>query len=123
MLRNYQDLKVWQKSYNLCLEVYKLLKKFPVEERYGLSLQMRRSVVSVPSNVAEGYGRKSKQEYIHYLYVAYGSYCEFETQLLLASDLDYIKKETFEKIFELAREVERMLKALIDSLDKKPLKP
>lgn len=123
MLRNYQDLKVWQKSYNLCLEGYKLLKKFPVEERYGLTLQMRRSVVSIPSNIAEGYGRKSKQEYIHYLYVAYGSYCEFETQLLLASDLDYIKKETFEKIFELAREVERMLKALIDSLDKKPLKP
>jgi len=123
MLRNYQDLKVWQKGYNLCLEVYRLLKKFPVEERYGLSLQMRRSVVSIPSNIAEGYGRRGKQEYIHYLYVAYGSYCEFETQLLLASDLDYIKKETFEKIFEMAREVERMLKALIDSLEKKPLKP
>lgn len=123
MLRNYRDLKVWEKSYNLCLEVYKLLKKFPVEERYGLSLQMRRSVVSIPSNIAEGYGRKGKQEYIHYLYVAYGSYCELETQLLLTSDLGYIEKETFEKIFEQAREVERMLKALIDSLDKKSLKP
>lgn len=116
-------MKVWQKSYNLCLEVYKLVKKLPVEERYGLSLQMRRSVVSIPSNIAEGYGRKSKQEYIHYLYVAYASYCEFETQLLLSSDLGYIEKEIFEKIFDLAREVERMLKALIDSLDKKPLKP
>lgn len=79
--------------------------------------------MSIPSNIAEGYGRRGKQEYIHYLYVAYGSYCEFETQLLLASDLDYIKKETFEKIFEMAREVERMLKALIDSLEKKPLNP
>ncbi|MFQ5976273.1 MAG: four helix bundle protein [Candidatus Hydrothermarchaeales archaeon] len=123
MLRTYRDLKVWEKSYNLCLEVYKLLKKLPVEERYGLSLQMRRSVVSIPSNIAEGYGRRGKQEYIHYLYVAYGSYCELETQLLLASDLGYIEKETFEKIFEQAREVERMLKALIDSLDKKSSKP
>lgn len=94
-----------------------------MEERYGLSLQMRRSVVSIPSNIAEGYGRKSKQEYIHYLYVAYGSYCELETQLLLASDLNYIEKEPFDKIFEQAREVERMLKALINSLDKNPLKP
>lgn len=116
-------MKVWQKSYELCLEVYKSLKKFPLEERYGLTLQMRRSVVSIPSNIAEGYGRRGKQEYIHYLYVAYGSYCEFETQLLLSSDLGYIKKEAFEKIFEMAREVERMLKALIDSLEKKPLKP
>jgi len=58
------------------------IKEVSVEERYGLSLQMRRSALSIPSNIAEGYGRKSKQEYIHYLYMAYGSYCKFETQLL-----------------------------------------
>lgn len=119
MLRSYQDLKVWEKGYKLCLEIYKLLKEFPVEERYGLTLQIRRSVVSIPSNIAEGYGRKSVQEYIHYLYVAYGSYCELETQLLLAIDLGYIDKKEGEKIKELAKEVERMLKALIDSLEKK----
>lgn len=84
---------------------------------------MRRSIVSIASNIAEGYGRRSKQEYIHYLYVAYGSCCELKTQLLLDSDLDYIKKETYEKIFELAREVEKMLKALIEYLDKNSLKP
>jgi len=98
VLRNYRDLKVWDKSYHLCLDFYRLSKKFPLDERYGLSLQMRRSVVSIPSNIAEGYGRKSKKEYIHFLYEAYGSYCEFETQLLLASDLNYIKTEQFEKI-------------------------
>ena len=72
MLKNYQELKVWVKAYNLCLEVYRLTKRFPEEEKYGLTLQLRRSAVSIPSNIAEGYGREGRQEYIHYLYVGYG---------------------------------------------------
>jgi four helix bundle protein len=81
MLENYKELKVWQKSYELCLEVYKITGGFPKEERYGLSSQMRRSAVSVPSKIAEGYGRKRTTDYIRSLYIAYGSTCELETQI------------------------------------------
>jgi len=119
MLKSYQDLKVWEKAYGLCLEIYKLTKKFPDEEKYGLSLQLRKSSVSIASNIAEGYGRKGRQEYIHYLYIAYGSYCELETQLMLAVDLGYIVEKGKDRILGLGKEVERMLKALINSLEKK----
>ena len=86
MLKNYKELKVWQKSYQLCLEVYKITAEFPIEEKYGLISQIRRAVVSVPSNIAEGYGRKTTTDYIKYLYIAYGSLCELETQILLSRD-------------------------------------
>lgn len=119
MLKNYQELRVWEKAYNLSLEVYRLTKRFPDEEKYGLSLQLRRSAVSIPSNIAEGYGRKTTPEYIHQLYIAYGSYCELETQMRLAGDLGYIDDKQKEKVLDSGKEVERMLKALINSLEKK----
>ena len=123
MLKNYKDLKVWQKSYQFCLEVYRITKGFPKEEIYGLTSQIRRSAVSIPSNIAEGYGRKTTPEYIRSLYVAYGSNCELETQILLSYDLGYIKNEYMEKIQEDIGEIERMLKALIRSLENKYLNP
>lgn len=123
MLKSYKELKVWDKSYKLCLEIYKLTKRFPSEEKYGISMQIRRSSVSIPSNIAEGYGRKSTQEYIHHLYIAYGSYCELETQILLSMDLGYIKDEVKGRVLEMAGEVERMLKALINALEAKTLEP
>ena len=92
MLRNFKELKVWQKSYQLCLKVYKITKKYPNTEKYSLASQLRRAAVSVPSNIAEGYGRKTTPEYIRFLYIAYGSSCELETQLLLSGDLGYIEK-------------------------------
>jgi four helix bundle protein len=92
MLKNYKDLKVWQKSYELCLEIYRIKAKFPKEERYGLTSQIRRSVVSIPSNIAEGYGKKTTLDYIRMLYISYGSVCERETQILLAGDLGLIEK-------------------------------
>jgi len=67
MRKHYRELKVWQKAYDLCLDIYKVTKDFPKEERYGLTSQIRRSAVSIPSNIAEGYGRKTTQEYIHFL--------------------------------------------------------
>ena len=88
MLKNYKDLKVWQKSYQLCLEIYRITAKFPKEERYGLTSQIRRCVVSIPSNIAEGYGRKTTLDYVRMLYISYGSVCELETQILLAGCLD-----------------------------------
>ncbi len=88
--KSFKDLIVWQKSYKLVLEVYKATGGFPKFEIYGLSQQMRRSAVSIPSNIAEGYGRRHKAEYNHFLSIAYGSLLELETQFLLASDLKYL---------------------------------
>ena len=76
MLKNYKELNVWQKSYKLCLHIYQVTKHFPKDEMYGLTSQIRRSAVSIPSNIAEGYGRKSTLEYVRFLYIAYGSVCE-----------------------------------------------
>jgi four helix bundle protein len=118
MLRNYKDLKVWQKAYQLCLQIYKLTKAFPKEEMYGLTSQLRRAAVSIPSNVAEGYGRRTKGEYVQALYIAYGSICELETQILLSGDLDYLEPGELKKIENFIGEVERMLMALIKSLQK-----
>jgi four helix bundle protein len=123
MLKNYKDLKVWQKSYQLSLVIYKTTKGFPKEERYSLTSQIRRAAVSVVSNIAEGYGRKTTPDYIRSLYVAYGSHCELETQILLAGDLGYITPEQLKKIQTDIAEVERMLKALIKSLENKHLNP
>ena len=123
MLRNYKDLKVWQKGYQLCLEIYKGTKEFPKSEQYGLTSQIRRAAVSIPSNIAEGYGRKTTKEYIQSLYIAYGSLCELETQILLSGDLEYISKEKYETLLAGIGSIERMLKALIKSLENKPLNP
>ncbi len=117
MLKNYTELKVWQKAYQLCLEIYKITKDFPREERYGLTAQIRRAAVSIPSNIAEGYGRRTLGEYIQSLTIAYGSICELETQVLLSNDLTYIKEENFDKLQRNIKEIERMLKALIRSLE------
>ena len=122
-LKSYKDLKVWQRAYQLCLEIYKITKGFPDEEKYGLTSQLRRAAVSVPSNISEGYGRKTTPEYIQFLYIAYGSICEIETQTLLSGDLGYITTRKLEMLNEGIREVERMLKALIRSLENKHSTP
>jgi len=119
MLKNYKELQVWQRGYKLCLDIYKITKHFPKEEQYGLTAQMRRSAVSIPSNIAEGYGRKSRKEYIQLLYVAYGSTCELETQLSISKDLEYIDNENAVGVQQGIGDVERMLQALIKSLEAK----
>ena len=123
MLKNYKELKVWQKSYDLCLEIYTITAKFPKEELYGLTSQIRRSAVSIPSNIAEGYGRKTTLDYIRMLYISYGSVYELETQILLAGDLGFIEKGVLGRVLKDIAEIERMLKALIKSLENKPSKP
>ncbi|RPJ10720.1 MAG: four helix bundle protein [Deltaproteobacteria bacterium] len=119
MLRTYQDLKVWQKAYALCLRVYKVTRIFPAEERYGLTSQMRRAAISIPCNIAEGYGRKTRKEYVQALYIAYGFNCVLETHVLWAVYLGYIASEGMKGLEEEIREVERMLKGLISSLESK----
>ncbi len=123
MLRDYRDLLVWQKSYRICLQVYRATRKFPADERYGLTSQMRRAAVSVPSNIAEGYSRSTTGDYLRSLRFAYASNSEMETQAMLARDLEYLKLDEYGKLSEDIREVERMMKALIKSLERRHLNP
>jgi len=109
---SFKDLIVWQKSYRLVLEVYKIIKAFPRSETYCLTQQMRRAAISLPSNIAEGYGRKHKLEYQHFLCIAYASLLELETQYLLAIDLKYVK-ESSGIIEKLLREIGSMLYRMI----------
>jgi four helix bundle protein len=115
-IKTYRDLLVWQKSMALVTEVYKLSKLFPDEEDYGLTSQMRRCAVSIPSNIAEGYGRNSTSDYVRFLRVASGSLYELQTQAEIALNLRYLKKSDFDKLYESSREIERMLSSLVRKL-------
>jgi four helix bundle protein len=119
VLSSYKELNVWKKAYALCLSVYLATKSFPKSEVYGLTSQLRRASFSVPSNIAEGYGRHSTAEYIRSLRIAYGSLCEVETQLMLATDLEYIPATESGCLLASVGDVERMLQALIRSLNKR----
>ena len=110
--KSFKGLIVWQKSYKLVLEIYKITKEFPKTETYGLFQQMRKAAVSIPSNIAEGYGRKHKAEYQQFLSIAYGSLQEIETQYLLATDLKYTSK--CEIIENLINEVGAMLYRMLN---------
>jgi four helix bundle protein len=108
-LKSYKELIVWQKSMKLVKEVFLITDKFPKSETYGLSSQMRRSAISIPSNIAEGYGRKSKKEYSQFYSIAYGSTLELETQLIISKDLNFIDINDFQRINSLLEEVAKML--------------
>ena len=114
MISDYRDLKVWQNAMTLCEKVYAHLRKFPAEERYGLCDQLRRAVVSVPSNIAEGNGRDSRSEYAHFLSIARGSICEVQTQLELGERLGYA--EVADDIKILVDNLSRMLLVMIRKL-------
>ena len=118
MNRNYRDLVVWQKAMDLVEIVYAVTANFPSDERFGLTSQVRRAAVSIPSNIAEGEGRRSRNEFGHFLSVAYGSLREVETQLLIAVRLGYAIAEYCQPAFDLADEVGRMLNGLSRSLDR-----
>ena len=119
ILKTYKELKVWQQSFDLCKQVYRITKIFPKEEIYGLTSQIRRAAVSIPSNIAEGYGRKTTPEYLRGLYIAYGSLCELETQIMLARELEFTQSDEADKISDTIGNIERMLKALIRKLEEK----
>ena len=111
------ELIVWNKAYELTLNVYSLTNKFPKEEIYGLTSQIRRSAVSIPSNIAEGHARKGRKEFSQFLYIAFGSCAELETQLLLARDLKYISEKDFSMVSNLLTEVMKMLNSLISKIN------
>ena len=110
--KSFKDLIVWQKSYKLVLEIYKITRDFPKSETYGLSQQMRRASVSYPSNIAEGYGRKHKNEYNQFLSIAHGSLLELETQYILSKDLKYTSES--KDINLLLKEVGSMLYRMLN---------
>jgi four helix bundle protein len=116
MLRNYKDLKVWQKSFGACLDVYRVTGSFPADERFGLTAQLRRAAVSVPSNIAEGYARDTTRDYLRHLWIARGSLAETETQLMLAREMALADRQDLEILLGSVAEIERMLSALIRSL-------
>ncbi|MBN3032716.1 MAG: four helix bundle protein [Candidatus Saganbacteria bacterium] len=119
MGKGLKDLLVWQKAYGFALVIYRQTKSFPKEELYGITSQLRRAVVSVPANIAEGYERQYRKEYVQFLNMAKGSLGEVETYLLLAKDLGYIELNKFEELEEMRTEIAKLLRGLISSL--KPL--
>ncbi len=118
-MESYRDLKVWQRSMDLVIEVYKLAKILPKTEQYALADQLRRAVVSIPSNIAEGYGRNATKEYIHFLNIARGSKNEVETQLLICVKLGYISDSAIEPVMQICYEIGKMLTAMIKKLTPK----
>ena len=117
-IMSYRDLIVWQKSMSLVTQIYKSTKSFPKDETYGLVVQIRRSAVSVPSNIAEGYGRNSTDDYIRFLRFAVSSLYEVQTQLQISMNIGYIAKNDFEKLLEGSKEIERMLNSLVSKIIK-----
>ena len=111
-IENYKDLIVWQKSMEVALQVYKLTEKFPKSESFGSVNQMRRSAFSIPSNIAEGWARKSSGNYLQFLSVASGSASELETQLILTQKLGYGDSASYKRILDLLLEVQKMLNSL-----------
>ncbi|MBI5530273.1 MAG: four helix bundle protein [Candidatus Doudnabacteria bacterium] len=112
-MQNFTDLIVWQKSHALVLDVYKLTKKFPKDELFGLVSQLRRAAVSITSNIAEGFGRFSEKEKLHFYSFSYGSLLEVNNQILVAKDLGYMSEEEKQKVVMLSIEVGKMLQTLM----------
>lgn len=111
-MKTHKDLHVWQKAMDLVVDVYEITNRLPQSELYGLTSQIRRSAVSIPSNIAEGAGRNYDKEFIQFLYIALGSIAELETQLLLVQRLKFVETIQFEKLYD----VKKMLLGLIKSL-------
>ncbi len=107
--KSYKELIVWKKSFTLVKEIFQLTAMFPKSEQYGIIAQMRKAAISIPSNIAEGYGRSSQKEYAHFYAIAYGSALELETQLLLAKELGFAEEEMFVASEILLTEVIKML--------------
>ena len=113
----FRKLVVWQKSMDLVTTIYIELKSFPTEELYALSSQIKRAAISIPSNIAEGYGRKTKKEYLRFLNISISSLFELQTQLEISKNLTYLNPEKFDILYENTREIERMLSSLIRKIE------
>lgn len=115
-MANFKELLVWQKSISFVTEIYRVTEVFPKNEIYGLISQIRRSAVSVPSNIAEGSSRRSKPDYIQFLKISRGSCAEVETQLIISKNLNFLNEENYLKLNQEIIEITKMLNGLINSL-------
>ncbi|WP_024771238.1 four helix bundle protein [Aquimarina macrocephali] len=115
-MSTFRNLIIWQKSMELVTNIYLETKTFPKEELYGLTSQIRRASVSIPSNIAEGYGRLGKNDYLRFLNIAISSLFELQTQLEIGKNLSFIQENNFNILFENTREIERMLASYIKKI-------
>lgn len=120
-IQSYRDLKVWQEGKAISILVYRITSAFPAEERFGLVSQIRRSAVSIPSNIAEGWGRNTNQNLIMFLRNSMGSLCELETQLEISFELGFVNEQTFEEIQQRLNLLSRQLKKFINSINEKKI--
>ena len=112
-MKTHKDLDVWRKSVSLVTSIYEVTKTFPKDEVYGLTNQIRRSSVSIPSNIAEGSARQGDKEFAHFLYISLGSLSELETQLIIANNLNYLSLKDYDSVITSLEEIRRMLLGLI----------
>jgi four helix bundle protein len=117
--RSHKDLDVWKKSVRLVVDLYKVTKRFPLDERFGLTSQIRRASTSVPANIAEGWGRGSTKEYIHFLKIARGSLTELDTHLIVSGELGLVDKSESARIETAISDIGKMLNRLIKVLERK----
>lgn len=115
-MKTFREIKVWQKAMNYVTKLYSASKNFPEEEQYGLTSQIRRSAISIPSNIAEGFGRKSAKDFKRFLQMSMGSLFELQTQLEIAKNLNYIEEKEFLNEYSDLREIEIMLASFIKSI-------
>jgi four helix bundle protein len=121
IVKTFRDLLVWQKAMQFITDLYRGTRYFPKEETFGLTSQIRRSAISIPSNIAEGFGRRSTDDYLRFLQIAVGSLFEIQTQLEISKNLEYLATGEFEKLYESSREIERMLVSMIHKTRKPQL--
>jgi four helix bundle protein len=117
-IKSYKDLLIWEKGIDIIIKLYELVEEFPKEEMYALTSQLKRAAVSIPSNIAEGYGRNSTQSYIHFVSISRGSLFELETQLIVAQKLKFIKNERlFSELMNQITEESKMINSFINKLE------
>jgi four helix bundle protein len=116
-IKNYQELNIWKRSVEMAIEIYNTSKNFPKEDLYGLTSQMRRASVSIPSNIAEGFNRYQNKEFRQFLYVSLGSCAEVETQLFIAQRLNYVDQEKASKLIKELGEIGKMINSLIKKIN------
>lgn len=117
-MRDYKKLMIWERSHALTLDIYKITKSFPKDELYGLTSQIRRAAVSIPTNMAEGSGRDSEVDFKRYLQISMGSACELEYLIFLSNCLEYISEETYEKISTEIESIKKMISSFITKIRK-----
>ena len=115
-MKDFRQLKVWEKSHQLALAIYKATKEYPKEELYGWTSQIRRASMSIPTNIAEGCGRNTDADFARFLQIAMGSASETEYQLILSRDLEFLSKDSYEKLHNDVEEVKRMLASLLKTI-------